>query len=228
MAKSPGPKIPSRESVADKQKRTLEICKSLKKYYPEAKCSLDFRNPFELLIAVMLSAQCTDIRVNLVTPILFAEFPTPELMAKADLRRLEHLIRSTGFFHNKAKNIKACADRLVKEFASQVPRTMDELFDLPGVGRKTANCVLGNAFEIPSMVVDTHVSRLSNRLGLAKGTDAVKLEAALELLVPKSEWVQFSHWLIYHGRAICVARSPKCSECFLNAICPKRDVKTAL
>jgi endonuclease-3 len=213
-----------RETKGERDARALVVCRALKKHYRDAQCSLDFENPFQLLIATMLSAQCTDVRVNIVTPILFSELPDAEKMANAPIARLEHLVKSTGFFRNKAKNIKACSAQLILKHAGQVPRSMDELHALPGVGRKTANCVLGNAFKIPSMVVDTHVTRLANRLGLAKGTDAVKLEHALEKLVPKDDWIDFSHWLISHGRAICTARSPKCEKCFLNKNCPKRGV----
>lgn len=201
--------------------RALKIIKLLKRYYPGAKCSLDHKNELELLVATMLSAQCTDKRVNMVTPMLFAKYPSAQAFASADVSELEEVIRSTGFYKNKAKNIIACAKSLMEKHEGKVPNTMEALSALAGVGRKTANVVLGNVFGIPGMVVDTHVTRLSNRLGLAKGEDAVKLEQQLEKVVPKEDWVEFSHLLIEHGRAICVARSPKCEVCFLSELCPK-------
>lgn len=213
-----------KESLADKQKRARVIVARLKKIYPDAKCSLDYQNPLQLLVATVLSAQCTDARVNMVTPNLFKRYPTAQALAEADITELETIIRSTGFYKNKAKNIKAAATKIVQEHQGQVPRTMEELSHLPGVGRKTANVVLGNAFDVPGMTVDTHVTRLSNRLGLAKGKDAVKLEFQLMDVVEKKDWTIFSHLLIHHGRAVCVARSPRCLECQFVNLCPKVGV----
>lgn len=210
-----------RESFAAKKSRTKTIVKLLKKNYPDAHCALDHKNAFELLIATILSAQCTDQRVNLVTPNLFKKFPTPKSYLGADVSEIEELVRTTGFYKNKAKNIKACAEQLVKLHKGKVPDTMEELHALPGVGRKTANVVLGNIFGVPGMVVDTHVTRVSNRLGLVKGTDAVKLEMALQELVPKKDWTMYSHYIITHGRGLCQARKPDCKNCFLNLHCPQ-------
>lgn len=219
------PKISSakKESFEDIKARALKIIKILKKQYPDAHCALNHSNPFELLVATVLSAQCTDERVNRVTPALFKKFPDPQSMAKADVKEIEELIHSTGFYKNKAKNIKECSTQLVAKYKGEIPKTLEELHDLPGVGRKTANVVLGNAFGIPGMVVDTHVMRLSNRMGFVKGTDAVKLEFDLQKIVPEKEWVMYSHYIIYHGRQICFARSPKCEECVLNKLCPQLD-----
>lgn len=210
-----------KESISDKKNRAKKVLTLLKKYYPDAHCALDHRNAFELLVATILSAQCTDQRVNLVTPALFKRFPTPKSYINADVEEIEALVRSTGFYKNKAKNIKACAEQLVKLHKGKVPNTMEELHALPGVGRKTANVVLGNIFGIPGMVVDTHVTRLSNRLGFVKGTDAVKLEMVLQKLIPEKDWTMYSHYLITHGRSICKARKPDCKNCFLNLHCPQ-------
>lgn len=212
------------ETTATRNKRALEIIKILKRYYPDAKCSLDYSNELELLIATMLSAQCTDKRVNMVTPALFSKYKTAKDFSNAALDELEQMIRSTGFYKNKAKNIIGATKAIVDEHSGQVPRTMESLSALAGVGRKTANVVLGNAFGVPGMVVDTHVTRLSNRLGLAKGEDAVKLEKQLEDVIPRKYWVDFSHLLIEHGRRTCVARKPKCEICFLSDLCPKIGV----
>jgi endonuclease-3 len=201
------------------------VLKELKKHYPEAHCALNFSNPFELLIATILSAQCTDVRVNIVTKVLFEHFPTALLISEAGLPQIEELIHSAGFYKNKAKNIKSCSELLVKNYSGVVPKTMDELYALPGVGRKTANVVLGNAFGIASgVVVDTHVTRLSNRFGWVHTLDAVKIENILNTLAPKKEWIVLPHYLISHGGAICKARNPACSSCFLNSACPKRGV----
>lgn len=176
-------------------------------------------------MATVLSAQCTDERVNMVTPALFKKYPTPAKMAKAPVEDLEQLIRSTGFFKNKAKNLKSCAQTLVADYRGEVPQNMGDLVGLAGVGRKTANVVLGNAFGIASgVVVDTHVTRLANRLGWVKGTNAVVLERILNQKVPQEEWVMFSHYLISHGRAVCKARKPDCAHCFLEETCPKKGV----
>lgn len=196
----------------------------LGKLYPDVRCSLDYSNPFELLVAVILSAQCTDKRVNLTTPALFKKFPTPKAMAGASLEELEKLIRPTGFYKNKSKNIKAMVSKLISEHEGKVPATMEQLTALPGVGRKTANVILGEIYKIPAMVVDTHVTRLSNRLDLARGEDAVLLEFTLEKIINKNYWTVFSHWLISHGRAVCKARQPQCHQCTLSGWCSKRGV----
>lgn len=201
------------------------IFKSLKKKYSNAHCALNFKNPYELLIATILSAQCTDERVNKVTPELFNKFPDALAMSLGSIELIETLIRSTGFYHNKAKNIKACCEKLVEKHKGEVPKSLEQLYELPGVGRKTANVVLGNAFGIASgVVVDTHVTRLANRFGWVKGSDAVKIELQLNKLCPVSEWIMLSHYLIAHGRTICVARSPKCSACFIQEACPRRGL----
>ena len=201
------------------------VLKLLKKNYPYAHCALSFNNAYELLIATILSAQCTDVRVNKVTPELFKHYPNSKRMTKAPVEEIEELIKSTGFFRNKAKNIKACCELLVNNHQGVVPKTLDELCALPGVGRKTANVVLGNAYHIASgVVVDTHVMRLANRFGWVKIKDAVKIEAILNKMCPQTDWIQLSHYLIAHGRSICVARSPKCSLCFLQDACPKLGV----
>jgi endonuclease-3 len=199
--------------------RTSHILKVLDLNYPQARCSLDFKNPLELLIATILSAQCTDKRVNGVTKTLFKKYKTPKDYAQAPLEILEEDIRSTGFYHNKAKNIRMCCAELVKRFGGEVPQTMEELVVLPGIGRKTANVVLGNAFSIPGIVVDTHVSRISQRLGLTAEKDPVKIEFALMPLIPQEKWVLFSHQVIEHGRSLCLARGPKCPACFLRPWC---------
>lgn len=199
--------------------------KLLKKNYPDAHCALDFKSPFELLIATILSAQCTDVRVNMVTPHLFKAYPTPKAMSEAAQEDIEEIIRSTGFYKNKAKNIKACCEQLVEKYNSEVPKNLELLHELPGVGRKTANVVLGNAYNISSgVVVDTHVTRLSNRFGWVNMTDAVKIEEKLNSICPQSDWIMLSHYLISHGRAICTARSPKCASCFLSDACPQRGI----
>lgn len=215
----------AKESLAVKKARAAKIVKILDETYPDVRCFLHHETPLQLLIAVMLSAQCTDARVNMTTPALFKRFNSAKDFANADITELEGLVRSTGFYKNKAKNIKAIAGKLLERHGGEVPGTMEELSSLPGVGRKTANVVLGEIFKIPSMVVDTHVTRLSNRLGLATGTDAVKLEYALQEVIAKSAWTNFSHWLISHGRAMCIARKPKCTMCVLLKLCPRRGVK---
>lgn len=203
----------------------LETIALFKRYYPDAHCALNFTNPFELLVATVLSAQCTDERVNMVTPALFKKYPTPAKMAKAELNDLEAMIRSTGFYKNKAKNLKSAAQTLTDEYGGKVPKDMEALVELGGVGRKTANVVLGNAYGIASgVVVDTHVTRLCNRLGWVKSTNAVVIERELNRKVPKEDWVMFSHYLIAHGRAICKARKPLCNHCFLEETCPKKGV----
>jgi endonuclease-3 len=214
--------------VPDLKARAVEVNKRLKKRYPEAKCSLDFTTPFELLIATILSAQSTDVRVNIVTKSLFRKYPTPAAFARASQVEMEKDVKQTGFFRNKAKAVIACAQAIVEKHGGEVPRTMDELTALPGVGRKTANVVLGNAFQTPAgIVVDTHVTRVSGRLGLTQNADAVKIEADLIPLLPRSQWTVFSHRLIYHGRETCIARKPLCGECVLNDICPSANPEEA-
>jgi endonuclease-3 len=211
----------ARESPAARKARTLEIIRRLKHTYPDAHCSLEHRNPFELLVATILSAQCTDERVNMVTPVLFKRYPDAVSLADAKTEELEDIIKSTGFFRNKAKSLLGMANALVDEHNGVVPSDMDLLVKLPGVGRKTANVVLGNAFDInDGIVVDTHVSRVSARLGLTKEKDAVAIEQDLIPLVPREDWTMFSHLLIYHGRAVCKAPTPRQAECMLCDICP--------
>jgi endonuclease-3 len=193
--------------------------------YPGAHCELDFKNPLELLIATILSAQCTDKRVNLVTPALFKKYRTAEDYAKAPQTELENAIKSTGFFRNKAKSIRAASSAIAEKFGGKVPSTMEELRELPGVGRKTANVVLGNAFgRNEGIVVDTHVARLSQRLGLTKHKEAEKIERDLMRLVPREHWTNWSHWLIWHGRRRCYARKPDCSNCEVFKLCPSGKV----
>jgi endonuclease-3 len=195
------------------------IIELLDRHYPDAHVTLDFINPLEMLVATVLSAQCTDVRVNQVTPALFAKYRSAADYAKAPLEELEEMIRSTGFFHNKAKSIKALSQKLVGNFKGEVPASLEELVKLPGIGRKTANVVLGNAFGIPGIFVDTHLGRVSQRLGLTRQKDPVKIEFDLMPLVPKDHWVKFSHQMIQHGRRICAARNPKCSICPLLPYC---------
>jgi len=214
-----------RETAAAKKERTMKIIAALQRTYPDAHCELNYSNPLQLLIATILSAQCTDKRVNIVTAELFKKYRSAKDFADAPLTELEEAVKTTGFFRNKAKNIKACGAALVKKHGGKVPCTMDELHSLAGVGRKTANVVLGNAFAINvGVVVDTHVTRLGNRLGLVKGTDAVKLEQELMKLVPQEDWTEFSHWLIWHGRRRCDARKPDCANCELQELCPQIGV----
>lgn len=217
----------TKSNVANKsKKRTQQIVALLKGEYPEVECALVHDTPFELLIATILSAQCTDERVNIVTKSLFAKYSTPAALAAVPLPKLEKLIQSTGFFRNKAKNIHGCCTKLVEEHGGQVPAELDKLVKLPGVGRKTANVVLGTAFGIASgVVVDTHVTRLSNRLGLTEHEDAVKIERDLIEQLPSEEWIDFSHRLIWHGRRVCKARKPLCGSCVLEKICPKVGVE---
>ncbi len=207
--------------MKDKQAQAAEIIKRLKKRYPDAHCALDHTSPFELLIATILSAQCTDERVNIVTANLFRKYRGPADFVNVSQEELEKDIHSTGFFRNKAKNIQAACRRIIDEFGGEIPQTMDELLTLGGVARKTANVVLGNAFGIASgVVVDTHVGRLSQRLGLTDEKTAEKIEQDLAALVPKKHWVMFPHWMIYHGRQVCNARKPDCGNCVLADICP--------
>lgn len=211
------------EDMDARRSRTRAIIGKLKGIYPDAECSLSYENPLQLLIATMLSAQCTDERVNMVTPGLFDRCPTAVDYADAPVAELEDLIRSTGFFRNKARNIQGCCRALVENHGGEVPRTLDALVALDGVGRKTANVVLGNAFGIAEgVVVDTHVRRISNRLGLTRRQDPVKIEQDLIALVPKNDWVDLPHLFIHHGRAICSARSPDCDACGVGALCPSQ------
>lgn len=201
--------------------RAPEILARLRRTYPDARCALDHRTPFELLCATILSAQCTDARVNLVTPHLFRRYPGPEALARARQADVEEIIRSTGFFRNKARSLIGMAQALVADHGSVVPRTMEELRVLPGVGRKTANVILGNAYGVnEGITVDTHVTRVSRRLGLTRHTDPLKIELDLMPLVPRDQWALVSHLLIFHGRQVCVARRPRCPECVLADLCP--------
>lgn len=230
MAKSSKPPGAAKQTKRVRRPRKLRtqsrehaaaVVAGLAKEYPAAECALVHDTPFELLIATILSAQCTDERVNLVTKELFARYPTPAKLAAVPMPQLEKAIQSTGFFRNKAKNIHDCCVKLVAEHEGEVPRDLDALVKLPGVGRKTANVVLGTAYGIPSgVVVDTHVTRLSNRLGLTRQQDAVKIEQDLMELLPEEEWIDFSHRMIWHGRKICTARKPRCADCPLAACCP--------
>lgn len=202
-----------------------EIERRLLVEYPDAHCELDFATPLQLLEATILSAQCTDKRVNMVTPELFKRYPTAAALADAEMEALEEVIRSTGFYRNKAKSLVGMAQALVDDHGGEVPRTMAELIKLPGVGRKTANVILGNAFGInEGIVVDTHVARLATRFGFTDETDPVKVEKALLPLFPKDSWTKFSHLLIWHGRRTCDARKPRCESCSLRDICPSADV----
>lgn len=215
----------ARESNQALQARTKKIIAALKKTYPDAHCELNYSNPLELLIATILSAQCTDKRVNIVTEQLFKKYRTATDFAKAEISELEEAIRSTGFYKNKARNIKAACRDIVEKYGGKVPRTMEELVQLGGVGRKTANVVLGNAYGINTgIVVDTHVARLSARLALTRDKTPEKIEQALMELVPQPEWTMFSHLLIWHGRRRCFARKPECPHCEIGALCPRTGV----
>ncbi len=212
------------KKIEDPRPRMKEVIRLLTREYPEAHCYLNFETPYQLLIATMLSAQCTDDRVNKTTPELFRRYPDAKSMSKAKLAEIEKLVQPTGFFRMKAKAILETSQRLVEEYDGVLPASLEKLTALRGVGRKTANVVLGNAFDIPGMVVDTHVGRLMRRMGFTKNTDAVKVEHDLMEIVPEKDWVVFSHLLIAHGRAVCTARRAKCEECFLTAYCEKRVV----
>lgn len=208
--------------IKDTEKRTKEIIKRLKKEFPDAHCELNHTNAFELLIATILSAQCTDVRVNIVTADLFRKYRNPQDYLNVPAEELEQDIRSTGFYRNKTKNIQGACEKIIKDFGGNVPKTMEELLTLNGVARKTGNVVMGNAFGIASgVVVDTHVKRISNLLGLTKEKNPVKIEQDLQKLVPKRDWVMFPHLIIWHGRRVCKARNPSCEECTLENICPK-------
>jgi endonuclease III len=217
------PRRPRR--TRDAPLRAPEILTRLMAAYPDASCALDYRNPFELLCATILSAQCTDARVNLVTPILFARYPTPEALARAKPAEVEAIVRPTGFFRNKTRSLIGMAQALVADFGGVVPQSMEELRKLPGVGRKTANVILGNAYGInDGITVDTHVTRLSRRLGLTRHDDAVKIEFDLMPLFPRDHWGLISHLLIFHGRQVCIARRPRCEICVLSDLCPSSRV----
>ena len=212
------------KTAAERKARVAEILARLASMYPDATCALHHRNPWELLVATILSAQCTDKRVNEVTPGLFAKYPTPADFAAVRPEVLAQDIRSTGFFNNKAKSVVGAARKVVSEFGGEVPRTMEEMLTIPGAARKTANVVLGTAYGIASgVVVDTHVQRIAARLDLTEETDAVKIERDLMKIVPQDQWIVFSHRIILHGRAVCQARSPKCGECGLNSLCYAKD-----
>ena len=207
------------------RKRAAQIVERLTRLYPNAHCELDYQNALQLTIATILSAQCTDKRVNIVTPALFQRYPDAKAFAKAKQKDVEKLIKTTGFFRNKAKNIIACCQAIVEHHNGEVPRTMEELVELPGIGRKTANVILGNAFAIPGIPVDTHVGRLSQRLGLTVETNPVKIERDLMEVIPKDGWTMFAHRMIFHGRRVCHSRKPWCDECTLSDVCPKKGVK---
>jgi endonuclease III len=217
---SRGPLAANRSSQA----RVAAILKALDETYPGAECALDHRTPWELLVATILSAQCTDVRVNMVTPALFARFPTPAAMTGATLPELESLIRTTGFFRNKAKSILGAAKKITADFNGKVPETLAELITIPGAARKTANVVLGVSFgKAEGVVVDTHVFRIARRLELAKGDTPEKVEQELMQVLPRDHWIRFSHQVIHHGRKICIARNPKCRECSLETLCRSKD-----
>jgi len=218
-----------KEREGELKKRTRDIIRRLKRAYPDAKTALNHSNPFELLIATILSAQSTDVRVNIVTADLFRKYKKPEDYLKVSAHELEKDIHSTGFFRNKTKSIQGTAKLLTEVYGGEVPHTMDELLELPGVARKTANVVLGNAFGIKAgVVVDTHVTRLSHRLALSEEKTAEKIELDLIPIVPKKDWVIFPHLMIYHGRKICKARNPLCAECSIEKLCPSSSLKTGV
>lgn len=212
--RKPSRRLPVRPSA-------LEVIAQLKSRYPDARCALTYTNAFELLCATILSAQCTDVRVNMVTPTLFARYPTAFDLARADPKDVEEIIKSTGFFRNKTRSLIGMAQALVADFAGEVPRTMEELRKLPGVGRKTANVLLSNAYEVnEGVTVDTHVARLSGLLGLSREDDPIRIEQDLMKLFPQADWGLLSHLLIFHGRQVCIARRPRCGECVLARLCP--------
>ncbi|HYC53043.1 MAG TPA: endonuclease III [Gemmatimonadaceae bacterium] len=219
------PVIRKTRRMAPALERAPEIYRRLSAEYPDAKCALDHKNPYELLVATILSAQCTDKRVNMVTPALFARYPNAEAMARANPDELEELIRSTGFFRNKRKSLLGMSTAVAEQHRGEVPHSMEELVKLPGVGRKTANVVLGNAFDLnEGVVVDTHVARLSNRLAFSREGDPVKIEQDLIGLFPRAQWTMLAHLLISHGREICDARRPLCEQCVVNDLCPSSRV----
>ncbi len=209
------------ESIRKKRERALSIIEIFRKVYGDADCTLDYKDPLQLLIATQLAAQCTDARVNMVTPALFKRYKTAEDFADAKEDELSAIIRSTGFYRNKTKNIIACCKKLIEDFDGEVPKTMDELLSLPGVGRKTANLVLGDVFGVPGIVVDTHAGRLSRRMGFTTNKDPYKVEKDLLEIIPPSEQSLFCHQLVFHGREYCDARKPKCQDCPIKELCPK-------
>ena len=209
------------KNIKEKKKRAEEIIRIFENEYRDADCTLDYQSPLQLLIATQLAAQCTDARVNMVTPALFKRFKSVQDFADADEAELSEYIRSTGFFRNKTKNIIACCKKLISDFGGEVPKTMDELLTLPGVGRKTANLVLGDIFGIPGIVVDTHAGRLSRRMGFTKNTDPFKVEKDLLKIIPPEKQMQFCHQLVFHGRKYCDARKPNCTDCPVKEVCPQ-------
>lgn len=216
--------IAKKTKIEGEKKRMKEVLRVLKLEYPDAECSLYFKTPFQLLVATILSAQCTDERVNLVTPVLFKRFPGPAEMAKADLKEIETLIRSTNFYKNKAKSILETSQVLMLEYGGKVPQNLEQLIKLRGVGRKTANVVLGVGFGVAGLVVDTHVGRVSRRLGFTESVDPVDVEHELMEIVPKEDWILYAHLLISHGREVCTARKAYCEKCSISRLCPKIDV----
>jgi endonuclease-3 len=224
-AKLEAPKMIKGETTEQRRDRLQHIYKGLHKLYPDARCELDFTNAYELLTATILSAQCTDVRVNIVMKDLKVHYPNVKALAKADPNDLEEVIKSTGFFRQKAKSLLSMANDVVEKFGAKIPETMEQLTTLRGVGRKTANVVMGNAFGVAEgIAVDTHVTRLSHRMGLSKSTSAEEIEQDLMSLTPKNEWVEISHVLILHGRRVCEARKPKCSECSVADLCPSKGM----
>jgi endonuclease III len=226
--KSAGKKAPAAKTTSQRgplaPDRINAILKALDEAYPDAVCALTHRTPWELLVATILSAQCTDVRVNMVTPGLFRQFPTPQAMAKATLPELEELIRTTGFFRNKAKSIQGAAKKIISDFGGKVPQTLAELTTVPGAARKTANVVLGVSFgKAEGVVVDTHVFRISRRLELAKGETPQVVEQELMRVLPQNRWISYSHQVIHHGRQVCIARNPKCKQCNLETLCDSKD-----
>ena len=209
-----------RESLSEKKVRAKVIYRQLSKNYPNVRCELDYKNAFQLLVATVLSAQCTDKRVNQTTPALFKKYPNPQKMAKADLRDIQRLVMSTGFFRAKAKNIKGLSNKIIEEFDGKVPSNLEDLITLPGVGRKTANVVLGHAFGIPGITVDTHFGRLSRRFGWSKQNNPVRVEFEVGELIPEKEWTNLSQRMIWHGRRVCQSRKPACGACVLAKLCP--------
>ena len=210
--------------MPEKKVRAKVIYRQLSKSYPNVRCELDYKNAFQLLVATVLSAQCTDKRVNQTTPALFKKYPNPQKMAKADLRDIQKLVKSTGFFRSKAKNIKGLSNIIAEQFDGNVPSNLEDLITLPGVGRKTANVVLGHAFGIPGITVDTHFGRLSRRLGWSKQNNPVKVEIEVGELIPKKEWTNLSQRMIWHGRRVCHSRKPACGACALAKLCPSYGI----
>ena len=210
--------------MPEKKVRARVIYRQLSKNYPNVRCELDYKNAFQLLVATVLSAQCTDKRVNQTTPALFKKYPNPQKMAKADLRDIQKLVKSTGFFRAKAKNIKGLSNKIMEEFDAKVPSNLEDLITLPGVGRKTANVVLGHAFGIPGITVDTHFGRLSRRFGWSKQNNPVKVEFEVGELIPEKEWTNLSQRMIWHGRRVCHSRKPACGACALAKLCPSYGI----